>query len=68
MLKNYPSYNRALRFDLYRKIPNEALNQAEHSFKNHLVPDFGFNLGGADDEVNKMRSEFSTEFGREDFF
>ncbi|XP_060579410.1 uncharacterized protein LOC132736317 [Ruditapes philippinarum] len=68
MFNNYPSYQDALRFDLYRKIPNESLNQAEVSYENHLLPDIGFVMAEADTEISTLRSAFSDEIGHGVFF
>jgi hypothetical protein len=68
MFPNYPSYSGALRFDLYREIPSESLNQAELSFKSHLLPDIGFTMDGDDEEELKVKREFSNEIGNGFYF
>ncbi|XP_060586019.1 uncharacterized protein LOC132741778 isoform X3 [Ruditapes philippinarum] len=68
MFHNYPSNRDALRFDLYRKIPNESLRQAELSYENHLLKDIGFGTGGEDHEAGTIRSEFSNEIGKGIYF
>ncbi|XP_060586028.1 uncharacterized protein LOC132741781 [Ruditapes philippinarum] len=68
MFHNYPSHRDALRFDLYRKLPNESLNQAEHSYKNHLLKDIGFGMTGGDTEISTLRSAFSNEIDNGLFF
>ncbi|XP_060586020.1 uncharacterized protein LOC132741780 isoform X1 [Ruditapes philippinarum] len=68
MFLNYPTHNDALRFDLYRKIPNESLNQAELSYKKHLPAALGFYLAYGDEDIGKLRSEISSEIGKGIFF
>ncbi|XP_053400505.1 uncharacterized protein LOC128545901 isoform X1 [Mercenaria mercenaria] len=68
MFQNYPTQDGALRFDLYRKIPNESLRQAELSYQNHLIRDIGFLMTGSDDEISTLTSEFSKQIEQGDYF
>ncbi|XP_053391500.1 uncharacterized protein LOC123541466 [Mercenaria mercenaria] len=69
MFQNYRVESGALRFDLFRKISDEALRQAQLSFDNHLLKDIGFNRGEGDDaDLTTLTSSFSNEIGHGEYF
>ncbi|XP_053397031.1 uncharacterized protein LOC128556324, partial [Mercenaria mercenaria] len=68
MFQGYPTQEGALRFDLYRKIPNESLRQAEISYQNHLIKDIGFGMTGGDHDISTLRSKFSNEIEQGVYF
>ena len=71
MLPGYPRPDgRFLKYDLFRGISHEALNQAKHSLDNQLTPNLGitFDGSGGDHERGTVVSEFESATGGIDFF
>ena len=70
MLPGYPCPDgRSLKYDLFRGISHEALNQAKLSLQDHLTPNLGFRTGESDDnERNTVLSEFKSATRDMDFF
>jgi len=70
MLPDYPcSDGRSLKYDLFRGISHEALNQAKLSLQDHLTPNLSCSVNvSGDDERNTVLSEFRSASEEMNFF
>ncbi|XP_052795651.1 uncharacterized protein LOC128228394 [Mya arenaria] len=73
MLPGYPLLpGPKLRFDLFRKIPNDSLIQALFSLEKHLIPNLGFSTGGDSDyhdhERARVHQDFKSTVSGSDYF
>ncbi|KAL4219034.1 hypothetical protein ACF0H5_021617 [Mactra antiquata] len=70
MFNNYvPQGSRMLRYDMFRQIPNDALQQVLYSYKNHLCPDLGiFWTGPSNQELTTVMGEMRQEASKGEYF
>ena len=69
MLPGYPAMPpRRLHYNQFRRIPNEALDQAKHSLMNHMVTDFGFGPGANDTQRDSVKQKFRSFATSRDYF
>ncbi|KAH3775139.1 hypothetical protein DPMN_176536 [Dreissena polymorpha] len=68
MLPGYSDlHDRHLRFNLFRKIFNEALERALHSLGENLIPGMGFSFGAIDEERKTVFREFEFSLSTGDY-
>ncbi|KAL4239007.1 hypothetical protein ACF0H5_003711 [Mactra antiquata] len=70
MFNNYLTQGgRELRYDMFRKMPRDALQQAFLSYQNHLCPDLGIYWGdGFDQDLETVVDEMKKEVSKGEFF
>ncbi|WAQ98335.1 hypothetical protein MAR_022708 [Mya arenaria] len=70
MLPGYPPIpTPKLKFNMFRRIPNDSLTQALASLENHLIPNLGFGSGSTDDnERERVQQDFKRTVAGSDYF
>ena len=70
MLPGYPPMpSNRLHYNQFRRIPTEALKQAQHSLLNHMARDFGFYFGAnTDTERDSIKQKFRSVATDKDYF